>query len=52
MRLVKIRPAYRKALQVRAADNDTAHAGLAALTARHDFATALTQVNQALAITP
>jgi tetratricopeptide (TPR) repeat protein len=49
----KAEAALGTALKERPADNDTAHAGLAALAAaRHDFATALTQADQALAINP
>ncbi|GAA0318567.1 hypothetical protein NE235_06910 [Actinoallomurus spadix] len=45
--------ALARALKERPADNDAAHAGLAALAAaRHDFATALTQADQALAVNP
>jgi tetratricopeptide (TPR) repeat protein len=49
----KAEAALRTALKERPADNDTAHPGLAALAAaRHDFSTALTEANQALAINP
>jgi len=49
----KAEAALGRALRERPADNDTAHAGLAALAAaRHDFATARTQADQALAINP
>jgi tetratricopeptide (TPR) repeat protein len=49
----KAEAALGRSLRARPADNDTAHAGLAALAAaRHDFATALTQADQALAVNP
>jgi tetratricopeptide (TPR) repeat protein len=49
----KAEAALGRALKERPADNDTAHAGLAALAAaRHDFATALAQADQAIAINP
>jgi len=49
----KAEAALGRALTTRPAGNDTAHAGLAALAAaRHDFATALTQADQALAVNP
>jgi tetratricopeptide (TPR) repeat protein len=42
-----------RALKAGPVDNDAAHAGLAALAAaRHDFATALTEADRALAINP
>ncbi|MVZ98985.1 hypothetical protein F8568_001005 [Actinomadura sp. LD22] len=45
--------ALKRALAVRPAGNDGAHAGLAALAAaRHDFGTALTEADAALAINP
>jgi tetratricopeptide (TPR) repeat protein len=49
----KAAAALAEALRVRPADNDSAHAGLAALAAaRHDFGTALREADRALAINP
>ena len=49
----KAAAALAEALRVRPYDNDSAHAGLAALAAaRHDFGTALREADRALAINP
>jgi tetratricopeptide (TPR) repeat protein len=49
----KAAAALAEALRVRPADNDAAHAGLAALAAaRHDFGTALGEADRALVINP